>query len=158
MGTPATTPEALAALDEREVRALHQAVLAAWNARDAGAFAAQFLEDAALIGFDGSQMTGREEIVSTLAAIFAHHPTGAYVGKVRAVRPLGRDAALLRAVVGMVPAGAAALNPALNAVQSLVAERRAGRWRIALFQNTAAQFHGRPELAQALTDELQKLL
>ncbi|MBI4083176.1 MAG: SgcJ/EcaC family oxidoreductase [Candidatus Lambdaproteobacteria bacterium] len=158
METPAGKPEALAALDEREVRALHRAVLAAWNARDAGAFAAQFLGDADLVGFDGSQMTGRAEIEATLARIFGDHPTGAYVGKVRGVRPLGRGAALLRAVVGMVPAGDATLNPALNAVQVLVAEQREGRWWIALFQNTPAQFHGRPELAQALTEELRKLL
>ena len=30
-----------------------------------------------------------------------------------------------------------------------------GQWRIALFQNTPAQFHGRPEAAEALTDELR---
>jgi len=28
---------------------------------------------------------------------------------------------------------------------------------IALFQNTPAQFHGRPELAQQLTEELRQL-
>ena len=38
------------------------------------------------------------------------------------------------------------------------AVKRAGRWRIILFQNTPAQFHGRPELAQQLTDELRELL
>jgi hypothetical protein len=39
-----------------------------------------------------------------------------------------------------------------------VAAKRAGHWRIALFQNTPAQFHGRPELAKALTEELRQLL
>ena len=50
------------------------------------------------------------------------------------------------------------INPAVNAIQSLVAVTRDGRWRIALFQNTPAQFHGRPELAQQLTEELRQLL
>jgi hypothetical protein len=50
------------------------------------------------------------------------------------------------------------LNPAVNAVQSLVAVKNAGEWRIALFQNTPAQFHGRPELVQELTEELRGLL
>ena len=31
-------------------------------------------------------------------------------------------------------------------------------WRIALYQNTPAQFHGRPELSRALTEELRQLL
>jgi hypothetical protein len=39
-----------------------------------------------------------------------------------------------------------------------VAAREGGVWRIVSYQNTPAQFHGRPELAQALTDELQQLL
>jgi hypothetical protein len=32
------------------------------------------------------------------------------------------------------------------------------KWRIALFQNTPAQFHGRPELVQQLTEQLRQLL
>jgi uncharacterized protein (TIGR02246 family) len=74
------------------------------------------------------------------------------------VRFLTPETAILRAVAGMVPAGQTDLNPAVNAVQSLVAAKSMGRWRIALFQNTPAQFHGRPELAQKLTEELRKLL
>jgi len=31
-----------------------------------------------------------------------------------------------------------------------------GEWRIKLFQNTPAQFHGRPELVEQMTDELRK--
>jgi uncharacterized protein (TIGR02246 family) len=120
----------------------------------AGAFA----EDGESIGFDGSVVSGRTEIWRHLSQIFADHPTAAYVAKVRSVRLLAADVAILRAVSGMVPPGKADLNPAVNAVQTLVATRRDGRWRIALLQNTPAQFHGRPELAQALTDELRRLL
>ncbi len=50
------------------------------------------------------------------------------------------------------------INPAANAIQSLVAVRASSGWRIAHFQNTPAQFHGRPELADALTEELRQLL
>lgn len=74
------------------------------------------------------------------------------------MRALGQDVALLRAVAGLLPHGQADLNPAANAIQSLVAVRRDGAWRIALFQNTPAQFHGRPELAEQLTAELRELL
>jgi hypothetical protein len=54
--------------------------------------------------------------------------------------------------------GQAAIEPTLNARQTLVAARSTGAWRIVLFQTTPAQLHGRPELAQQLTEELQQLL
>ena len=144
--------------DEAEVRSLYQRLLDAWNKRDAAAYAALFEDGANVVGFDGSQMTGRSEIETTLAQIFAHHQTASYVSKVREVRFLTPDVAILRAVVGMVPPGQNDLNPAVNAIQTLVALRRDGRWQIALFQNTPAQFHGRPELAQQLTEELRQHL
>lgn len=63
-----------------------------------------------------------------------------------------------RAVTGRAPHGQTDLNPVVNAVQSLIAAKNVGCWCIALFQNTPAQFHGRPELAQILTEELCQLL
>jgi hypothetical protein len=56
----------------------------------------------------------------------------------------------------MVPPGQTQVNPAVNAVQSLVVQQEGSRWRIHLFQNTPAAFHGRPEAAAALTSELQR--
>lgn len=144
--------------DEAEIRALYQQSLESWNKRDAEAMAAPFAEDGESIGFDGSVMTGRAEIAATLRQIFADHPTGAYVWKVRDVRPLAHEAAVLRAVVGMVPHGKSDINPALNAHQTVVAAKRDGRWRIVLLQNTPAQFHGRPELVESMTEELRQLL
>jgi hypothetical protein len=46
----------------------------------------------------------------------------------------------------------------VNAIQTLVAARRDGRWRVELFQNTPAAFHGRPEASEALTAELRGAL
>lgn len=144
--------------DENEVRSLYRDLLDSWNVRSAGGFAAAFAGDAHVIGFDGSQMSGQAEIASTLQQIFADHLTAPYVSKVREVRLLSPGVALLRAVAGMVPPGQSDLNPQLNAIQTLVAVKRDDRWRIALFQNTPAQFHGRPEMVQQLTDELRQLL
>lgn len=144
--------------DEQAVRALYRQVLDGWNARSGDAFAAAFTEDGESIGFDGSQIIGRAEIAATLTQIFADHMTASYVANVRNVRLLGADAAVLRAVAGMVPRGQSQINPAVNAIQTLVATRRDGAWHVALFQNTPAQFHGRPELAEQLTEELQQLL
>jgi len=144
--------------DEIEVRALYRQILDGWNKRSADALAAPFANDGDSIGFDGSQLIGRAEIVSSLQRIFADHPTAPYVGKVRSVRLVSPDVALLRAVAGMVPPTKTDIEPAPNTIHTLVATRRDGTWRIVLFQNTPAQFHGRPELVQQLTEELRQLL
>jgi hypothetical protein len=65
---------------------------------------------------------------------------------------------LLRAVAGLVPPGASDIDPQLNAVQSLIAVQRDADWHVVLYQNTPAQFHGDPDRAAALTDELRRHL
>ena len=147
-----------APIGEVQVRALYQSLLDAWNRHSAEDFATLFMPDGNVVGFDGSPIDGKSEIESHLRQIFTSHETAAYVGKVREVRLLTDDVALLRSVAGMVPPGGTDLNPGVNAVQSLVAVRSNAQWRIALFQNTPAAFHGRPEASQALTDELRELL
>lgn len=144
--------------DAADIASLYFDLLRAWNERDARAMAALFAANSHVVGFDGSQMNGQAEVESSMTQIFADHPTSAYVGKIREVRLLDRNVALVRSVVGMVPPGQTDLNPAVNAIQTLVATRGQDGWRIVLFQNTPAQFHGRPELAAALTEELRKLL
>jgi uncharacterized protein (TIGR02246 family) len=139
------------------VQRLYEELLTAWNDRDARRYAALFTEDGCLVGFDGSQVDG-SEVEGHLTPIFADHPTASYVWRVQEVRSLGADAALLRARVGMVPPGQADVNPAVNAVQSLVAVRRDGVWRVALFHNTPAQYHGRPDLADAHTAQMREAL
>ncbi len=137
---------------------LHRQLLDAWNRQDASGFALLFAEDGNAVGFDGSQMNCAREIESELSEIFAHHKTAVYIAKVREVRFLSPEIALLRAVVGMVPPGQNDINPDVNAIQSLVVVKQGDAWRIAHFQNTPAQFHGKPELAEALTEELRQLL
>jgi uncharacterized protein (TIGR02246 family) len=137
---------------------LYYALLDAWNRHDANGYAALFADDGYVVGFDGSEMNGRDQIERSLSAIFADHRTGRYVAEVRAERTLSGDVAMLAAVAGLVPAGEIDLNPELNAIQTLVAKHEGGRWRIVQFQNTPAQFHGRPKDAEALTNELRALV
>ncbi|VXB96510.1 conserved hypothetical protein [Arthrobacter sp. 9AX] len=140
------------------VRKLYEGFIAAWNRRDARAMAERFRKNGLQIGFDGSTATGPDEIFGHLDPIFKDHKTATYVAKVREVRPLGQDTALLTAITGLVPPGRTDVSPATNAHQTLIAVRENGVWGIELFQNTPAQFHGRPELVNAMTAELQKLL
>ena len=145
-------------MSEPEIREIYHRILDGWNRRDATAFAAPFADDGEVIGFDGSQTTGRERITAEMQRILSDHATGSYVGKIRGVRMIGAQAALLRAMAGVVPAGQSDLDPKLNAVQALIAEQREGRWQVIFYQNTPAQFHGRPDLAQGLTEELRREL
>jgi uncharacterized protein (TIGR02246 family) len=133
------------------MRELYDRLLDAWNRSDADAYAALFAEDGIVVGFDGSQMYGRSAIAQTLAQIFADHATGRYVGLVRSERVLGDGTCVVTAWSGLVPAGAADINPDLNAVQTLVSYNG----EVVLFQNTPAQYHGRPDLAEAMTAELR---
>jgi uncharacterized protein (TIGR02246 family) len=133
-------------------------MLDAWNDRDADAFASLFTADACVVGFDGSQMTGSEEIRSNLTAIFGSHSTASYLARVHRVRRVTPAAVMVHAVVGMVPPGESDINPAVNAVQSLLLLLDGADVRIAFLQNTPAAFHGRPELAEELTRELSSVL
>ena len=144
-----------ASTDAEGVERLHGAILEAWNRQDAEAYANCFRDDAIMVGFDGSEMRGRAEIAEQLAAVFADHQVARYVRIVRGVRRIGVEAALLHAVVGMVPPGGSDVMPDRHAVQLLVAVRETGAWLAGSLQNTPALLHGRPEAIEALTDELR---
>ena len=140
-----------------EFEVLYHALLNAWNRQDASGMAALFAPNGVQIGFDGSQMTGPAEVVAHLEPIFRDHPTACFVTKVLDRRLIGPDNALLLAVAGMGPRGGDQLNPQANSVQTLVASCDEGTWRIELFQNTPAAWHGRDADRAALTAELQAL-
>jgi uncharacterized protein (TIGR02246 family) len=152
--------------DENQIKALYRGFLLAWNDLDAEKLASAFTEDADLIGFDGSNIHGRALIESTIRKIFDDHgkpagpgqgaQTGTFVAAVRTVHFLAPDVAVLMAVNGSAVSGK--LMPERNSVQSLVTVRTTEGWRIAHMQTTPAQYHGRPDLADALTKELGKLL
>lgn len=56
-------------------------------------------------------------------------------------------------------AGQTDIEPERNSILTLVAKKGdKGEWRLAAFQNTRAQYFGRPEQSQALTEELRMLL
>jgi uncharacterized protein (TIGR02246 family) len=143
--------------EEARVAELYSTLIAGWNDRDPRAFASVFADDGGLIGFDGSDPNGRATIERELDGIFADHTPARYVAKVRSIELLGPSAALLRAVVGMIPPGESDLKPERNAHQTLIARKDGDDWRVVLFQNTPAAYDGRPELVEALTDELRQL-
>ncbi len=153
-----TSGQSIDAPAEAAVRELYRQILETWNKRNARDYALLFASDGSLVGFDGSQVNGQLDIGAHLTEVFMHHQTPRYVSIVSEARMLGTDVALLRASAGLVPPDKDDIDPALNAIQSMVAVRRGGTWKIALFQNTPAAFHQRPELAKQLTEELRAKL
>ena len=139
-------------------RELYERLIQAWNKRNARDYALAFASTGSIVGFDGSQVNGQMEIGAHVSEIFSHHQTAAYVTIVRDVQPITSDVTLLRSNVGMVPPGKDDINPELNAVQSMVAARKGDKWEVALFHNTPAAFHDRPELSKKLCEELRAVL
>jgi uncharacterized protein (TIGR02246 family) len=143
---------------DRETRDLYRQLLDTWNKRNARDFALLFAPNGNIVGFDGTQVFGQLDVGAHLSEVFSHHQTARYVSIVREVRSLTEGATILSAVAGMVPPGKDDINPELNSVQTMVAVRRSGALRIALFQNTPAALHGRPDDAKKLTEELRAAL
>ena len=145
--------------DEAAIRALYQQFMDGWNAASGDAFAAPFEEDGDLVGFDGTHIKGRQEIALFHQHLFDMFLKGSrLVGKVRSVRFLASNVAVMHAVGGTVMAGKTDLDLERNSVQTLVAVKRGGKWNLTAFQNTRATYTGRPEESQKLTEELRALL
>lgn len=144
--------------DAQEIQDVYNQLLDAWNNRDARGMADLFTVDGENIGFDGSQAIGREEIFSHLKPIFDDHPTGRFISKVKNVHLLSSETAILRSIAGMVPPQQSDINPQANTHHTLVVVRVNQKWSIKLFQNTPAQFHGRPQLVEQMTEELKEIL
>jgi uncharacterized protein (TIGR02246 family) len=145
--------------DEAAIRTLYQQTIDGWNAGNGDAFAAPYTDVCDYIGFDGTYLKGREEIASLHQMLFDKFVKGSrLVGKIRSIRFLTSDIAIVVAVGGTVMAGQSDIDPERNSIHMLVAIKQNANWRFTAFQNSRAQFIGRPEEAQTLTNELRQLL
>jgi uncharacterized protein (TIGR02246 family) len=145
--------------DKAPIYALYFQMIDGWNRGSSDAFAAPYTEDGDLVGFDGTHLKGRQEIASFHQQLFDTFLKGSHlVGKVRSVRFLTHDVALIHAVSGTIMAGQSDIDPERNSIQTLVAIKRGPEWHLTAFQNTRAQFIGRPDAFQTLTEELRQEL
>ena len=150
------------AADEAAVRGLYQQLIDGWNRGSGEAFAAAFTEDGDLVAFDGTRFKGRKEIASFHQQLFDRWMKGTrLVGQVEDVRFLSPDVAVMYAVGGTVMPGKTKPSPERDSIQTLVATRQGGEWRLAAFQNTRVRPIGRNAVAflvWTLTDWLWKAL
>ena len=145
--------------DEAAIRKLYQQMIDGWNAGNGDAFAAPYTDDSDYIGFDGTYMKGRQEIASFHQMLFDKFLKGSrLIGKIRTIRFVTMDVAVLVAVGGTVMAGQSDIEPERNSIHTIVAVKRNRNWYFTAFQNSRAQYIGRPEEYQALTEELRQEL
>ncbi len=138
MSTQPENPDAGAfPSDEAAVRGLYQELIDGWNRGSGDAFAAVFAEYGDLVAFDGTYFKGRGEIAPFHQELFDRWLKGTrLLGRVKSVRFLSPDVALMHAVGGTIMRGKSESAPERDSIQTLVAIRRDGEWRLAAFQNT----------------------
>jgi uncharacterized protein (TIGR02246 family) len=137
-------PHASQSDDEAAVRALYTRSMDGWNTGSGEAFAAPFAEDGHLVAFDGTHFKGRDEIVAFHQPLFETWLKGTrLVAEVESVRFLSPDVALMHVLGGTVMRGKSRPAPERDSIQTLVAIKRDGEWRLAAFQNTRVRPMGR---------------
>ena len=123
--------------DEEAVRDLYRELMAGWNRGSGEDFAAVFTEDGDLVAFDGTHFEGRAQIAPFHQELFDKWLKGTrLVGRVKDVRFLSPDVALMHAVGSTIMRGKSVPSPERDSIQTLVATRQNGEWRLAAFQNT----------------------
>ena len=130
--------------DVEAVRDLYRELMDGWNRGNGEDFAAVFAEDGDLVAFDGTHFEGRAEIAPFHQELFDKWMKGTrLVGRVKDVRFLSPDVALMHAVGGTVMRGKSAPTPERDSIQTLIATKRGGEWRLAAFRNTRVRPIGR---------------
>src|SRR3712207_5108444 len=123
--------------DEEAVRDLYRELMDGWNRGSGEDYAAVFTEDGDLVAFDGTHFEGREKIAPFHQELFDKWMKGSrLVGRIKDVRFLSPNVALMHAVGSTVMRGKSEPSPERESIQTLVAVRQGEAWRLAAFQNT----------------------
>lgn len=123
--------------NEVEIRRLYKQMIDGWNSGSGDTFAAPFTDDSDFIGFDGTLMNGTQQISSFHQMLFDSFVKGSrLVGKVRGIRFVSSDVAIMIAVGGSVMAGQSDIEPERYSIRTLVAIKRDRILQFSAFQNT----------------------
>ena len=145
--------------DKVAISTLYFQMIDGWNKGSGSIFAAQFAEDGDLVGFDGTHLKGRQKIGSFHQQLFDTFLKGSrLVGKIRDIRFLTKEVAIMHAVGGTIMDGQTNIDPERNSIHTIVVKRanpNGDHWFITAFQNTRVQYIGRPQEIQTLTEELR---
>jgi uncharacterized protein (TIGR02246 family) len=146
--------------DKAAISMLYFQMINGWNKGSGSIFASPFAEDGDLVGFDGTHLKGRQNIGHFHQQLFNTILKGSrLVGKIKDVRFLTKDVAIMHAVGGTIMDRQMGIEPERNSIHTVVVNRdypNADQWFITAFQNTRVQYIGRPQEIQTLTEELRK--
>jgi uncharacterized protein (TIGR02246 family) len=146
--------------DEEAVRDLYRELMDGWNRGSGEDFAAVFTEDGDLVAFDGTHFAGRAQIAPFHQELFDKWMKGTrLVGRVKDVRFLSPNVALMHAVGSTIKRAKSVPSPERDSIQTLVATRQNGEWRFAAFQNTRLRVlrNGIAFLVSTFSDLLWKI-
>jgi uncharacterized protein (TIGR02246 family) len=147
--------------DEEAVRdLLYRELMEGWNRGSGEDFAAVFTEDGDLVAFDGTHFEGRAQIAPFHQELFDKWMKGTrLVGRVKDVRFLSPNVALMHAVGSTIKRAKSVPSPERDSIQTLVATRQNGEWRFAAFQNTRLRVlrNGIAFLVSTFSDLLWKI-
>jgi uncharacterized protein (TIGR02246 family) len=142
-----------------EIQNLYQKKIYGWNIGDAAKFAQPYSEDADFIGFDGTHLKGKQQIISFHEMLFDKFVKGIrLVGKVKHIRFPVPSIAIVIGISGTIERGHNRINPERNSVHTIVAVKDDHLWKFTSFQNTRAQYVGNHEKMETLTKELEQLI
>lgn len=146
-------------IDTKEIQQLYQKKICGWNIGDATKFAEPYSEDADFIGFDGTHLEGKQQIITFHAMLFDKFVRGTrLVGKVKHIRFPISTVAIVIGISGTIESGHDSINPERNSIHTIVAVKTDYKWKFSSFQNTRAQYVGSPEKINILTNELKQLI
>jgi uncharacterized protein (TIGR02246 family) len=118
---------------DRQVRAVLDAVDAAWAANDADAFVAPSAETATAV-LPGTYLPDRQAIRATMATLFAGTLNSSKgLHEVQTIRLVGANVAVVISKGAMLLAGQTKPDAANRALETRVLSRQAGTWRAQAF-------------------------
>jgi uncharacterized protein (TIGR02246 family) len=119
------------------IRALHDAMVEAYNHGDATGAASGFASGGALVTGDATRYVTPPEIERYLSRLLSKLPQGTrFLATITDVRMIGPDIAVLASEGGWLYPGENEISDKNRGIQTLVAIREKGKWRTLLFQRT----------------------
>lgn len=125
------------AADEQLIRSIPDKIAAGWSKGDGRAIADVYAEGGTLVAGDGKVTQSRAEIARYHDQQFAAFLKGTRLTvEVKSLRFVSPDIAIMHTEGGILWPGEVQVAPRNRGVQSFVAVKNDGVWRITLFQNT----------------------
>ena len=116
--------------DETTIKDILTHMIEGWNRGSAEDFAASFADDADFIAFDGTHLTGREQIIAFHQKLFdTAHKGSRLEGGVHFVRFIEPTRALMHSWVTTTLRGQTNLSPSRDSLQLFVLTKPGETWR-----------------------------